>query len=146
MKKYFSNINTVEELKEQYRKLALKYHPDRGGSNEEMAEINNQYEEILKNLSGEKNNIDDGFREIINQIINLNLKIEICGTWIWVSGDTKPYKKELNSAGLWWANKKKMWYWHSKEDRKRRKGSMSMEKIREKYGTKTVSKVIKAIA
>lgn len=146
MKNYFNNIETIEELKERYRKLAKKYHPDMGGSNEEFIEMNNQYEEIYKNLSGEKNNIDDGFREIINQIINLNLKIEICGTWIWVSGDTKPYKKELNSAGLWWANKKKMWYWHSKEDRKRRKGSMSMEKIREKYGTKTVSKVIKAIA
>lgn len=146
MRKYFSNINTVEELKEQYRKLALKYHPDRGGSNEEMAEINNQYEEILKKLSGEKNNIDDGFRKIINEIINFNLKIEICGTWIWVSGDTKPYRKELSLAGLWWANKKKMWYWHTKEDRKRRKGSMSMKEIRIKYGTKTVSKVIKAIA
>lgn len=148
MKNYFENVKTIEELKEQYRKLALKYHPDRGGSNEEMAEINNQYDILFKKLQegNQENIIDDGFKEVINKIINLNVKIEICGSWIWVSGETKVYRKELKEAGLWWANKKKMWYWHTEEDKKRRKGSMSMEEIRQKYGSKTINNTMKVIA
>ncbi|WP_195604443.1 J domain-containing protein [Clostridium tyrobutyricum] len=148
MKNYFENIKTVEELKEKYRRLALKYHPDMGGTNEEMAEINNQYDVLFKKLKegNQESPVDDGFKEVINKIINLNVKIEICGSWIWVSGDTKPYRKELKSAGLWWANKKKMWYWHSKEDRKKRRSNMSMQEIREKYGTKTVNNTMKVIA
>jgi curved DNA-binding protein CbpA len=39
---------TAEEIKKLYRQLATKYHPDRGGSEEKMKEINAAYE-ILKN-------------------------------------------------------------------------------------------------
>lgn len=28
---YFKNCGTLEELKKQYRRLAMKYHPDCGG-------------------------------------------------------------------------------------------------------------------
>lgn len=148
MKNYFENINTVEQLKEKYKKLALKYHPDMGGTNEEMAEINNQYDNLFKKLKEGKqeSTIDDGFKNVINKIINLDLKIEICGSWIWVSGDTRQYREKLKSAGLWWASKKKMWYWHTKEDKKIRRGTMSMDEIREKYGSKKVNNTIKVIA
>lgn len=146
MVNYFEGINSIEELKKRYRKLAMKFHPDMGGSHEKMAEINNQYEDLFKKLQNKDQNIDDGFRETIDSIINFNVKIEICGTWIWVSGDTKSYRKELKAAGFFYSGKKKMWYWHPKEDKKRRKGSMSMEEIREKYGSQKVKKEIKVIA
>lgn len=38
--KYFTNVKTAEQLKSEYRKLAMKYHPDRGGS-EEMTSLRN---------------------------------------------------------------------------------------------------------
>lgn len=39
---------TTDELKVQYRKLSLTYHPDRGGSTEQMAALNEAYR-VLSN-------------------------------------------------------------------------------------------------
>lgn len=49
---YFKNINSLAELKKEYRRLALENHPDRGGNNEVMQHINSEFEhfhEIWKN-------------------------------------------------------------------------------------------------
>ena len=41
--KWFKNIETLEELRKQYRKLAMENHPDKGGQVKDMQEINNVY-------------------------------------------------------------------------------------------------------
>lgn len=46
-----SQSDDFEMIKKSYRKLALKYHPDRGGSEEKMKEINDAYE-IIKDRKG----------------------------------------------------------------------------------------------
>lgn len=46
-----SQSDDFEVIKKAYRKLALKYHPDRGGSEEKMKEINDAYE-IIKDRKG----------------------------------------------------------------------------------------------
>ena len=35
MKAYFNNVQTLDELRKQYRDLLKRYHPDNGGSEEE---------------------------------------------------------------------------------------------------------------
>lgn len=45
--KYFSNITSLENLKEQFRALALANHPDKGGKTETMQEINAEYEVLF---------------------------------------------------------------------------------------------------
>lgn len=42
--KFFKNITTISELKTTYKKLALKNHPDMGGSEEVMKDINTEYD------------------------------------------------------------------------------------------------------
>lgn len=42
------NSKEMKLLKEAFKLLAMKHHPDRGGDNETMAEINNLKEKILK--------------------------------------------------------------------------------------------------
>ena len=45
--KYFNNINTLDELKKEYRRLAMIHHPDRGGDEETMKLINNEYDKMF---------------------------------------------------------------------------------------------------
>jgi len=137
--RYFKDIKTVEQLKKTYRRLARKFHPDMGGTTEDMQEINKEYEQLFKTVKNSKDNIDDGYREVINAIIHLNINIEVCGTWIWVSGKTYPVRAEIKKAGYTWASKKKKWFWRPETAKStgNRKG-MKMEHIRKKYGSKQI--------
>lgn len=49
-----SGVTTPLEIKAIYRGLALKAHPDKGGSHEAMAELNRAYQEAEKELGGAK--------------------------------------------------------------------------------------------
>ena len=42
--KWFDDPRSIEQLKKQYRQLAKRYHPDMGGSNAIMQEINAEYQ------------------------------------------------------------------------------------------------------
>lgn len=45
MGKYFSNVQTLEELRKQYRDLLKRFHPDNAnGSTEATQEINAEYD------------------------------------------------------------------------------------------------------
>ncbi len=51
MSKYFKDVNTLEELRRQYRDLLKKYHPDNAnGSTEATQEINAEYVRLFKLL------------------------------------------------------------------------------------------------
>lgn len=45
--KYFTNCKNLEELKKEFRRLAMIHHPDRGGDQEIMKEINNEYDAVF---------------------------------------------------------------------------------------------------
>lgn len=107
--KFFKNVDCIEELKEQYKKLCFKHHPDKGGKTEDMQQINAEFDELKKKVanihrnkdgktykaSEEKYTAPDEFRDIINAIINFNIKIELCGSWLWAF-NAYNYKKELH--------------------------------------------------
>ena len=162
MSKYFKDINTLEELRRQYRDLLKKYHPDNAtGSTEATQEINVEYDRLFKRLKDrhESNSTDNqntqqseysknmydwendkALREVLKKIINFNgIDIEIAGQWIWISGNTYAYKKELKEIGFKWASQKKQWYWHSEIFRKKSHKTLSMEDIRNYYGSTKVN-------
>lgn len=144
--KYFKNVETLEELRREYKRLVKENHPDNGGSNEAIKIINVEYDELFKVLKNNdktehtKYNMseDEMLRNVINSIINLNIDIEICGSWIWVSGNTYGCKTELKQNGFRWASKKKMWYWHSTEEKVRGNGKTTIDDIRNKYGSQVM--------
>ena len=147
--KYFDNCHTMDELKKEYRRLAALNHPDHGGDNETMAAINNEYSqrfEVLKhqhNASADEahqtTEAPEEFINIINALVKIpGLIVELCGCWLWISGDTRPHKEELKAAGCRWSSSKKMWYWRHQEDGAHwSRGKKSMSQIRMKYGSQT---------
>ncbi len=55
--------------------------------------------------------VDERIRAAIEKIITLEgLEIEICGLWVWVGGNTRPYKHELKATGYSWALNKGKWF------------------------------------
>ena len=48
--KYFNNITSLDELKKEFRHLAMLHHPDRGGDTETMQAINAEYEMLFPAL------------------------------------------------------------------------------------------------
>lgn len=47
MTKYFKNVKSLEDLKNQFKALARKNHPDAGGNIETMKEINCEYDALF---------------------------------------------------------------------------------------------------
>lgn len=151
--KWFSNPQTLEELKQQYKKLALKHHPDLGGNTADMQEINNEYDLLfarLKNIhttaegktytaSTETTETPDEFKNIINALINLDgINIELCGSWLWITGNTKEHKEVLKSLHFRWSKSKLAWYYHTADYKKSSKKTYSLDEIRDLYGSETI--------
>ena len=63
------------------------------------------------------------------------LEIELCGTWIYVRGETYPYRKELKALGLRFNPHKGCWIIHFDDYYQYHKNPVSMSYIRDKYGS-----------
>jgi len=145
---YFKNCKNLEELKAEYKKLAMLFHPDRpNGSEDTMKDINNQYDisfAELKSIKNDKgfasNEAADEYKDIINTIINMaKIEIELCGNWLWIHGverEDKEIISTLKELKFRYSKNKNSWYWRNEiyKSKFRKKGS-SMEQIRSKYGS-----------
>ena len=173
MAKYFSNVNNLQELRKQYRDLLKKFHPDNGGNVSDMQEVNAEYDRLFKvmkdrheNGSADSNNgdtssrntksyyndhmydweNDKALREALEKIITFEgIEILICGQWIWVSGNTYNYKKELKEIGFKWASQKKQWYFYTDIFIKKSRKSLSMDEIKSYFGSTKVQTMQKEL-
>lgn len=151
--KWFKNPGTLEELKKQYKQLALKHHPDLGGSTTDMQSINNEYDLLFSRLKNTHKTVDgktytasvettetpDEFKNIINALINLEgIVIEICGSWLWITGNTKEHKEVLKGLHFRWSKSKLAWYYHTADYVKVGKKTFTLNEIRALYGSEVV--------
>jgi hypothetical protein len=139
IKREFENIQGINEAKKIYKRLAKKLHPDVGGSEEEFKALNSIYNDLIANkiYFSNESKFDIELEKIISQILHYdNITIEIVGSWIWLSGETKAIKDKLKELNFKWASKKKQWYYG--EMKGRNINPKSMDEIKAKYGCKTL--------
>lgn len=136
---------TTEDVKLAYRRAARKYHPDKNPVGLDMMKMVNAAYELLKLFSG---NLDeqgatsegakytDDLSKALNAIMTLEgLVIEVCGAWVWVSGETKSHRLILKEEGFKYASKKKRWYFRPNDWVSSSRGTFSMDDIRDTYGS-----------
>ena len=146
--KEFKGVEGINEAKKIYKKLAKKLHPDVGGDEESFKILNAVYTDLIEHKIYFSNDfkIDIELEKVISQKLHFaNCNIELVGSWIWISGDTKEIKDKLKELGFKWASKKKMWYYG--EMKSKNPTPKSMEEIKSKYGSEILkSKAKKQIA
>lgn len=144
-----SGTVTQAEIKKAYKAASLKYHPDRNPAGIEMMKAVNAAYEFLSGLQDDvtmdsgANAYDygDELNEVLNELMKIpGINIEVCGNWIWVTGDTRPHAKKLGSKergglGLFFAKKKIAWYYRPEEYKSRSRQSVSMDEIRVRHGS-----------
>lgn len=157
---YFKNVETLEELRKQYKELLKQFHPDNpSGSTEATQAINSEYNRLFKVLKARHESKtttdnengkadfnkkyydfaeDKALREMLQKVINFNgITIEVIGNWIWCF-DSYGYRKELKELGFKYAGQKKAWYYHTEAFRKKGRKALSMDDIRNYYGSTEV--------
>ena len=153
MKNWFANVHTLDELKAEYRRLAIIHHPDKGGKTEDMQEINAQYDKLAQVLpmrtakgetyqpAPEKREAPEAFRAAVMAAINLDgVELELCGCWLWATGNTREHKEALKAAGYRWSANKSAWYWRNDKDGGRRsRHDWSLDDIRARFGADRVT-------
>ena len=158
---YFHDVQTVEELKRQYKTLAFKYHPDReGGSKEIMQQVNAEYDELLARVRNAEYDellarvrnvhesadgktytreaaadVPDDFRKVIDAIINFDCRIELCGSWLWVFGGFQ-YRQQLKELGFFFCSRKKAWAWTQEPTNNKHK--LTLDEIRRLHGSEII--------
>ena len=147
--RFFENVNSVDELKRQYKKLVFQHHPDKGGKKENMQAINAEYESLLERVRNihetadgktyereEAADMPDSFREVINAIINFNCRIELCGSWLWVFNGYA-YREQLKELGFFYCSGKKAWAWTDQSAAKN-KHRLTLDEIRRLHGSEII--------
>ena len=136
----FREVTGINEAKKIYKTLAKILHPDMpNGDTENFKLLNAVYNDLIENKIYFSNSykIDVELEKIISLILHFeNIKIELVGSWVWVSGETKEIKDKLKEIGFKWASKKKMWYYG--EMKAKNPNPKSMEEIKSKYGSETI--------
>jgi len=136
-------INNTD-IKKAYREKAREYHPDRNPAGADMMKLINSSYDVLKNkktLTVEENATLDEYPEILSKVLNIintlgGLVIEVCGLWVWVTGNTKIHKDILKEQGFKWAKNKGSWFYRPNTAKSRnRYKPWDMEQIREAYGS-----------
>lgn len=151
---YFKNCKTIEDVKNIFKNLAKKLHPDNGGNPEEFKNMMTEYKimfDRLKNIHQSKEGetyekkttteTPEQFAAAINAVINFDdIEIELVGAWVWLNGNTYPYRDIIKEAGYFWSSKHKKWYYNGDQFKSKKHSKKKFEEIEDIYGAEILKK------
>lgn len=142
------NSETLEELKTTYVVAMMAS----GGDADLVKKLGNMWKSrfpkvklIHKTKEGKPYTRDteekcSDFPRVIETLVTLKgCKAEFCGTWLWVTGNTRENKETLKSLGFHYAAKKQAWYLAPQGAKNNKKHRKSLEEIRASHGTTTLA-------
>lgn len=147
---YFSDCKTLDEAKSLYFDLAKKLHPDMGGSSESFQNLNSQFHSFkpsTEKFSGEFEKwMPENYIKIVESLMRISgITITICGSWIWLGGETKAVKEEIKAIPAFelgfnrgFSKDKSMWYFSPVGYRKKSKRELSFDEIQNWYGSEEI--------
>jgi hypothetical protein len=151
--KYFNEIMEIEEMRNMFRSYCLELHPDKGGDHNEFIAMKDEYDKIINKAAANEsiraaaedrkpNFSFESERELAEMIEKLmrvqGVIIELCGSWLWISGNTFVVHEQLKAFGFRYSRKKKSWYYSPYMSSGKRRGRYSMKKIRETFGSTVI--------
>jgi hypothetical protein len=107
-------------------------------SNEVVKEKTTVSEKTVEAVK-EKATVSEKITELQEKIDLAGLHLEICGSWLWVTGKTFQVKDTLKELGFRYSANKLAWYYRQVENRSGNQEPISLEKIRELYGASLVA-------
>jgi curved DNA-binding protein CbpA len=156
-RKYFKAVWTAEECKERFKELVKKLHPDNNPGRDttrDFQDMNAEFIQVYNELKNVHRRKDDGttytetrteytakddgseFSRIFTTLFNLDgLVLEICGSWLWVKGETYKHKEIIKDLGLKYSRKHVAWYYASTGTATKKRSYTPMERIRELHGS-----------
>ena len=163
MTTYFKKCRTIEDVKETFRDLAKRLHPDNGGDAEQFKRMMQEYTAAFKRLRNVHRSADntaeqaehdenteyqespEQFADIISKVIFMDgVEIEIVGHWVWLSGNTYAYKDEIKAAGFFWSSKHKKWYWNGGTHKSKKHSIRTFEQVKNLHGCQKVKSAMQA--
>jgi hypothetical protein len=162
--KYFTELKSgfdAFELKMEYKNLAVKNHPDKGGSVKTFQAIFAEFEYLSKNIGSEIGSAESAtienfedfcasvdlelfevYQKVKQFFGNFTFDVEICGIYMYIT-NIEEYKTNgqlFKALGFFWNKGKKSWTfkpnWYKCYNRK----SWSMNKIRDVHDSAKAGK------
>jgi len=76
-----------------------------------VAPANNQWVGTVYTPT-KSSSVTNSLMAVLKKVVLLpGLAIEVCGCWIWVTGNTFPNRQALGAAGFSWSKRHARWYW-----------------------------------
>lgn len=144
--------HTLADGKKIYRDLCMANHPDHGGSEEAMKQINAEWDYLKSRLPrfdtgihtdynaraeaerAKQAAVDAELRPMVDKLNAMGVSFEILGKWIWSTD------KRAAKAGMIFSERRQMWYWRPESAKETSRGSRkSYEWIRAKYGAQSAT-------
>ena len=123
--------------------------PKRGSQQQKQADNGSTKQKQESNSDNDSSGFAYDFgEEIFNALKYIfslkhnGLKVELCGNWLWITGDTKPVKDKIKTYTsedgnrFRWCRKKVAWSYRPEEWKSYNRQAWSMDQIREGHGSR----------